>query len=471
MKWGTIRMEIKVEFKREMNRNYMVTMPEGKQEAGYAIRMLSENPIPGFLPFQEKKINGDVRYYYDITSKQPLERILEYRNLAGDELKHLISDLVFSLRQMERFLLDESQVILEPEYIYVEPDTFKCFFCLLPGKKDDFPNTLRDFSQYLLDHVNHEDGSAVILAFSIFKECRKENFGIEDIEKCLQRSERETVKKEAESDVFFQQKNGIRQQTERAPEKEQISRKEQISKREQISKKEEELFPELEKPKEEMEQEASGRYCWMLSVLGMAVLPAMAFALLGFEEMLRYKWILGALELFLGAFARLLFEKERKPLNSRGKEEIEEAVWEVCFQDEKDQEPREYQIPQPPRIVGEKEQEEDFEEEMQTMLLTAHPIDSVSRRLVSINGEMEIPIGYFPFLIGKSKGIVDFCLNEPGISRLHIKIEETAQGYSITDLNSTNGTRVDGKLLEANATCDLFVGSEVEIAARKFRFQ
>ncbi len=463
MKWGTIRMEIRVEYKREMNRNYMVAIPEGRQEAGYAIRMLSENPIPGFLPFQEKKINGDVRYYYDITSKQPLERILEYRNLTGEELRHLVSDLVFSLRQMERFLLDESQVILKPEYIYVEPDVFKCFFCLLPGKKGDFPNTLRDLSQYLLDHVNHEDGRAVILAFSIFKECKKENFGMEDIERCLQKPEREAVEKEAESRTFPQQKREIRQQAEWEPEKEQ--EKEQIPEREQ------EPFPESENSKEEMERGAFGGYGWILSVLGMVILPVMTFVFLGGEGVLQYKWILGALELFLGVSAKLLFEKERKSLKSKGKEDIEEAVWEVCFQDEKDQGSREYQPPRPSRIASVMEQQDDLEEEMQTMLLTAHPIDSVSRRLVSMSEDMEIPIGYFPFLIGKSKGIVDFCLNEPGISRLHIKIEETAQGYSITDLNSTNGTRVDGKLLEANATCDLLVGSEVEIAGQKFKFQ
>ena len=429
MKWGTIRMEIRVEYKREMNRNYMVAIPEGRQEAGYAIRMLSENPIPGFLPFQEKKINGDVRYYYDITSKQPLERILEYRNLTGEELRHLVSDLVFSLRQMER----------------------------------DFPNTLRDLSQYLLDHVNHEDGRAVILAFSIFKECKKENFGMEDIERCLQKPEREAVEKEAESRTFPQQKREIRQQAEWEPEKEQ--EKEQIPEREQ------EPFPESENSKEEMERGAFGGYGWILSVLGMVILPVMTFVFLGGEGVLQYKWILGALELFLGVSAKLLFEKERKSLKSKGKEDIEEAVWEVCFQDEKDQGSREYQPPRPSRIASVMEQQDDLEEEMQTMLLTAHPIDSVSRRLVSMSEDMEIPIGYFPFLIGKSKGIVDFCLNEPGISRLHIKIEETAQGYSITDLNSTNGTRVDGKLLEANATCDLLVGSEVEIAGQKFKFQ
>lgn len=441
-------MEVRMEFKREMNRNYMVVMPEERQKTGYVIRMLSENPIPGFLPFQEKKINGDVRHYYDITSKQPLERILEYRNLTGEELKRLITDLVFSLRQMERFLLDESQVILEPEYIYVEPDTFKCFFCLMPGKTGDFPNALRELTQYLLDHVNHEDGSAVVLAFSIFRECRKENFGMEDIERCLQKSGSEAAKNEAESGMIFQQRNEARQQTEQVPAKET------------------EPPPEQEKPKEEMVQEVSGRYFWMLPVLGMALLPVIVFVFLGVGGMIQYKWILGALELFLGTSATLLFGKGRKSPDSRKTEDTEEAMWEVCFKEDKDQERQE------PQAVNGMEQEETFEEEeMQTMLLAAHPIGAVCRRLVSLNGDMEIPIRYFPFLIGKSRGIVDFCLNEPGVSRLHIKIEETAQGYSVTDLNSTNGTRVDGQLLEANATCDLPLGSEVEIAARKFRFQ
>ena len=94
-----------------------------------------------------------------------------------------------------------------------------------------------------------------------------------------------------------------------------------------------------------------------------------------------------------------------------------------------------------------------------------------SRKLTAFSGNLEIPLTYFPFLIGKSREMADFCLNEPGVSRLHVKIEEKDGAYTITDLNSTNGTKVNGRLLEANETCSLESGSEVEIAGRRFRFR
>ena len=52
---------MKTEFKREMNRNYMVLHPEKEIGGSYALRMLSENRINGLLPFQEKKDRwGDI---------------------------------------------------------------------------------------------------------------------------------------------------------------------------------------------------------------------------------------------------------------------------------------------------------------------------------------------------------------------------------------------------------------------------
>ena len=161
-----------------MNRNYMVVRPEQVGSEKYTIRMLSGNRIQGLLPFQDKMVDGEMRYYYDITSKQPLNRLLEHRNMTGQELRTLLTDLLFALRQMERFLLDEGQLCVQPEYIYVEPGSFKTSFCLVPGVHKEFSDEFCELSQYVLDHVSHSDGDAVVLAFSVFKECRKLNFGI-----------------------------------------------------------------------------------------------------------------------------------------------------------------------------------------------------------------------------------------------------------------------------------------------------
>lgn len=146
----------------------MVLKPGPGKNEEYTVRMLTENRIPGFLPFREKQVDGERWFYYDVTSRQPLGRILEHRNLRGKELERLAADLLFSLKQTERYLLDEKSMDLTPEMIYVDPDSFQCSFCLVPGGRWDFSQGFRELSQYLLDHVDHRDGEAVVLAFGPF---------------------------------------------------------------------------------------------------------------------------------------------------------------------------------------------------------------------------------------------------------------------------------------------------------------
>ena len=60
-----------------MNRNYMVLKPGPGKNEEYTVRMLTENRIPGFLSFREKQVDGERWFYYDVTSRQPLGRILD----------------------------------------------------------------------------------------------------------------------------------------------------------------------------------------------------------------------------------------------------------------------------------------------------------------------------------------------------------------------------------------------------------
>ena len=54
------------------------------------------------------------------------------------------------------------------------------------------------------------------------------------------------------------------------------------------------------------------------------------------------------------------------------------------------------------------------------------------------------------------------------MSRFHVRIMEKGGDYFLTDLNSTNGTKVNGKLLAANEEILLKEGDEVQIAEEKY---
>ena len=112
------------------------------------------------------------------------------------------------------------------------------------------------------------------------------------------------------------------------------------------------------------------------------------------------------------------------------------------------------------------------DEVMETRILTVQDTrQKAVHYLLSLDKRTEdIPLAYFPFIIGKQSGIADFILNKDTVSRLHIKIEETENGYAITDLNSTNGTRVRGEMLQNNEKVPLEAGDEIYIADNGYRF-
>ena len=83
----------------------------------------------------------------------------------------------------------------------------------------------------------------------------------------------------------------------------------------------------------------------------------------------------------------------------------------------------------------------------------------------------DILIPYFPFIIGKHEELVDYVLNRSTVSRLHVRIDREGEEYRITDLNSTNGTMVGGRLLEANETAGICTGDEICIADLYFTFR
>lgn len=447
-----------------MNRNYMVIRPETTGNEKYTLRMLGGNTIQGLLPFHEKYVDGNRWYYYDITSRQPLDRVLQHRMIFGNELRTLMADLLQMVRQLERYLLDEGQVCLQPEFIYVDPSSFKSEFCLIPGAHREFSMELCELSQYLLDHVNQRDGDAVVLAFSVFKECRKLNFGMEDIERCLKRTEQFGAEKEQKE---YQEIGGEQTVQTKVP----ISQRELEKSVEPEYRRKESRVESLSKDHSDSLRNTVTRrgILSILIILGMILFPLIFGLIFGLVGIFQRKWILFGIESALLVALGVLQKSEVRNEDDCEENEMNQEPWEIWFREEaeelQDTVIAELNDGRPPMIMKKEEPE------IQTMLLYARPIENRGRQLVPVGGGSEIRIGYFPFIIGKNKDLTDYCLDRPGVSRLHIKIEQTEQGYSVTDLNSTNGTYINGVLLEANEVIALKVGDEVMIANERYCFQ
>jgi hypothetical protein len=451
---------MKITYKREMKNNYLIIDPEDPDYNGFELPMLEKNKIEGLLKFHLKNLDGQRSCYYEITSKQSLSRILEYRSLGEEELKKLIGGIASTLSKLEAYLLKEDQILLEPEYIYVEPERFKVFLCLIPGRKGTFSQEMTGLLRYLLGKVNHQDKECVVKAYGLYQESLKENYGMNDLIEII-----ENKSNDREKEAF--EKENTKEENTRGFHADIPTR---------IVTREEEKY-ERRNPENNDTVKAGSSPVKILFLMAvtMSGSAAILWLLFGISGLLRFWYG----PLFIGAVVVASFflsggrkdqGKERKPYQEErsGKENIkreeksslqeERYDWQMAFVEEVNE-----PVHQPA--------EEKEEEILQTVLLTDTTADHNARYLRAVGSEVpDITISYVPYLIGKQEGLVDYVLDGEAISRIHVRIDRVGEDYQLCDLNSTNGTLINGRMLETNETVTLKKGDEVFIANFAFIF-
>lgn len=319
---------MKTTYKRELERNYLILEQEDFQNS-YQIGMLVKNRIPGLLECRLSLVDRRAAFYYEITSRQNLRLVLDRKRLRARELEALLRGLLQTAGSCEEYLLDTKGLILNPDYIYLDPDVWECSFCLFPFYEGDLRDGLFDLAEYLLDRLDKEDPGSVALGYEFYRMAGEEHGSLKE--------------------VLDKWKEGSR----------------------------------AEEPKEEEREEKT-----------------------------------------------LVSAEERTPDREKpGDRPLEESR------------------------AGE------------TVFLKRKP-GLVLRSENSAYSSMEITRN--PFLIGKKKDAVDGWIKARGISRIHGKISREDGAYYLTDLNSTNGTFLNGGRLEVNEKARIRQGDLVGFADVKY---
>lgn len=91
--------------------------------------------------------------------------------------------------------------------------------------------------------------------------------------------------------------------------------------------------------------------------------------------------------------------------------------------------------------------------------------------LVSAADRKETEVTGNPFIIGKERAKVDFCISKNVVSRRHAKLTEMDGSYYLTDLNSSNGTFIDGEQIPSGKMVYLKNGTKIRFADQEYIFK
>ena len=164
--------------------SYMtVQCPSGMEVIHYQLETLMSNDIANLLAASRQLMDGETVIYYNITSQIPLSQVLEKRKLKRKELLNLIEGVILAVRDASAYRLPAEGIVMEPEYIYVDPGTCKPTFPYLPVEQSKEWGVKELISDLIMHDKLEMSGDNLVQV--LLKELNDPSFSMERLENCL----------------------------------------------------------------------------------------------------------------------------------------------------------------------------------------------------------------------------------------------------------------------------------------------
>ena len=486
---------MRTEYKRDMNHNYLILYGEEEINTdSYQVRMLVGNVIPSLLKCRIQGMDGRFLVYFDITSKQALNVLYEEKKMEIEDLRLIFGGFVKAMEDASEYLMNPGQFIIAPEYIYTDIEKQQIYFCMMPGYEKDIREQFQRLTEYILPKIDHQDGEAVILGYGVYKRAMEDSFHLEHIKEELYKVQgTSTLPKEENTEVRTGQKQDFQE----------FSMEERLQ---------EERLWEAGTVQEEFIREGEATEKPGMIKKGVIIILAAlllcgitAVTLMGYLPYIETGVVMGGI-LVLAACTMLvvrIVRRGKKPdtLQQRSAEKKgrisirnsanvkkEEADWKIFEQypnlteTEKEEkwEKRFYEtmkeeLESPNRYPDSKPEisktlqpHADYGE---TVVLSAGAVSGPASLVSKEPGELAtIYLNEDMTVIGKLETACDAVISLPTVSRIHAKIRKREEEYYLTDMNSRNGTAVNGRLLLPDEEYQLQPEDEVDFAQARYIF-
>ena len=458
------------EYKRDVSHNYLILREEEKvNTASYQVRMLTGNVIPSILKCRLQGLDGNL--------------------------------------------------LLCPEYIFLDIEKREVKFCCLPDYHHPIQEQFRELTEYLLPRLDHEDSQAVSMGYGVYRKAMETGFQLEHIKEAIYQNRGVTEKSnDRESTQNQEQKppennlDSMDNFGEKIQEKADVSHllktdvENKTSKRKKGKKKEESDF-------QKSSNEWTGALLCVSTAAVMIILLILRY--LGYLPGIPAEAIFGGAIILLALAAFLSWtaekKKQKKQMSAEWRQKVQRELADTKESDDKKKRAERnsenlYEADISQRKMSEwgeekykmsewtgetgtnrlensqnvyretVQQNENYETEKtenygETVVLSAGQTEGPASLVSREPGELAtIYLDRDLMVIGKMENAADAVISLPTVSRIHAKIRKVDEEYYLSDLNSRNGTSVNGRLLKTGEEYQLQDEDQVEFAQARYIF-
>ncbi len=425
-----------ISYHKDYRHNYLIIREDEMTGDDYQRKMITENRIRGLLPCQIRYINGETLLYYEITSKQSVKGLFEGKHLTMKDLRGLFISLKMVMEETASFLLPEDGLLIEPDMIFTELEKDEFYFVYDPFSESSGTQTLITLLEFLADHVDGEDNTAMQAVYHMLDLAEKEQFVLDEIVE------------------WFGE-----EQPENVPEPEKEIHEMQM----------EEPYPcyEEQEPAENPVMQSlistqAAKVYLVCAVFLSAVLGYLTYTYELSEKMLVFSYagfflagLLVILSLGTVVVRKLSGRKQERKTENLLFRETEEEMFLYGICEEACSE----------RAQGQRKEYGD------TVYIPWTANSENKLYGVGKDNKFHIDLNRLPITVGKLAGSVDMVIDNQSISRVHARFTREGTRICMTDLNSTNGTFKNGLRLTPNTSEILEPGDEIRLGKLKFVYR
>lgn len=455
-----------IRYEQENDSIYMVIDSGSKMPSSdYDIKMLENNNVSSLLPVSMRCVDNQYSYYYDVTSKQQFSKIYEYKKLSRSNVENILISLEKLVNEINEYMLDLDRVILKIECIYVDMSKDRLLFAYgedgVSEENEGFRQGVKKLFDYIIEHFDHGVKDADIMyVYNIYQRIAQGDYNASDFKELIENEAevREGLYKAASQDIEIDKKNNIL-----------------------------EFIPEQQVEDEEEVQNRTAHIAVMIlkSVMGFAVVIAAGRMFAPSYVPIPVSDVAAFIIMLVGACGLVLLNKIPLDMFSVVKSKKEMEPYTYPSDINKYQDMSGYEKTEPERNIIYKDDNK-YENAIHnyktdnnsTILLSDYIKRNASRGIclkyrtdsgmANSDSDKDIVVEKFPWIIGSMEKQCDTVIDSCLISHLHACIIEVDDEYYIEDMNSTNGTFVNGERLIMNSKRKLSGGDTVMLAATSY---
>ena len=390
--------------KQELGKSYVI-LPEDDTVRYYKLRMITDNKIKGLLQSRSGYEEGRQVIKYDITNKVSLRKCYKDRDITYAQIKALFEDICQVISEAEQYLLDEKNILLDPEYIFTDMESGELSFLYMPVEcPNNSENIYHKLADFMIDRINHKDELSVNVAYQFYSMSKEETFSIRLFINIINKEGALNKAKQIAEPVVEDQSGQV-----------------------------------VQYDGEEQQN------IWLMPILltvGSIIIPVVYYVIgdswlySSYLLILEVVMVISLLVCMIRNIYILWERRQEKTEAVQNKDISVEEYWDgnddTCYIDDKT-----------------------------TYLDEGNTDTDVSLEWKEKGISKKYRITHYPVVIGKLINEVDCRIDDPSISRMHLKITNEHGKLFALDLNSTNGTCVDGRQLRPGEEVPIGFRSEI----------